>query len=376
MKHMKLVTSLVLIILFVIGLGGASAQETPADPLANTRWQLVWYGAEDNPTTALLTHPITLFFGSDNRAYGNASCNQYGSAYTVNEGRIAFEPPISTKMACMEDGVMEQESAYLDTLATVTSYEIVDNQLILMYEGGQMVFDSLALANTEWVLVSYGTLDAPVTPIAEAPITLKFADDGTVAGSGGCNSYSTAYTLVDSAITFESVVSTEMACMTDGVMAQESAYYGALASATFISKQTVDSLVIDYGDNTGEQLTFKRVYNLVNTSWQLVSFDEGTPVVENSVVTITFDDTMHIAGSSGCNDYGGRYSFNGNKISFNEVISTLMACADERINTQEISFFLALEKATTFEISATELVIYYGDGAKMTFIHIENPYSG
>lgn len=372
---MKLVTSLVLIILFVIGLGGASAQETPADPLANTRWQLVWYGAEDNPTITIATNPVTLFFGSDNRAYGNSSCNQYGSAYSINEGRIVFELPMSTMMACLEDGVMEQESAYLSALSTVTSYEIVDNQLILMYEGGQMVFDSLALANTEWVLVSYGTLDAPITPIAEAPITLKFADDGTIAGSGGCNTYSSSYTLVDSAITFEGVVSTEMACVTDGVMAQESAYYGALASATLISKQTVDSLVIEYGANTGEQLIFKRVYNLVNTSWQLVSFDEGTPVVENSVVTITFDDTMHIAGSGGCNNFGGGYRINGNTIDFNEVISTLMACVDENITAQEGSFFFGLEKATTFEISADELIIYYGEGAKMTFTRIENPYS-
>ncbi len=372
---MKFVVSMFLGLLFVLGFGISIAQEQPTDSLANTRWQLVWYGTEDNPTSTIATHPITLFFGSDNRAFGNASCNQYGSAYSINEGRIVFEPPISTKMACVENDAMEQESVYLSALSTVTSYEIVNNQLILTYEGGQMVFDSLALENSEWVLVSYGTLDAPVSVMAEAPITLKFADDGTVAGSGGCNSYSTPYTLLDNAITFEAVTSTEMACMTEGVMAQESAYYGALASAKLISKQTTDTLVIEYGDNTGEQLTFNRVYNLVNTSWQLVSFDEGTPVVENSVVTITFDDTMHIAGSSGCNDYGGRYSFNGNEIRFNEVISTLMACADERINTQESAFFLALQNATTFEISASELVIYYGDGVKMTFTRIENPYS-
>ncbi|MCU0482314.1 MAG: META domain-containing protein, partial [Anaerolineae bacterium] len=327
----------------------------------------------ESSTTALPA--VTLFFGSDNRAYGNASCNQYGTAYSINEGRIAFDLPMSTMMACMEDGVMEQELAYMSALGTVTSYEIVNNQLILTYEGGQLVFDSLALANSEWILVSYGTLDAPVTPIAEAPITLKFADDGTVAGSGGCNSYSSGYTLVDSAITFDAVISTEMACMTDGVMAQESAYYGALASATLISKQTVDSLVIDYGENTGEQLTFKRVHNLGNTAWQLVSFDDETPVVENSIVTIIFNADGTMGGSGGCNSYGGTYVVNGDAIDFNDVASTMMACVDDNITAQEGSFFFGLEKATTFEISATELVIYYGEGAKMTFTRIENPNS-
>lgn len=372
---MKFVTYLILTLLFVMGFGSLSAQEEPNDPLVNTRWQLVVTQSPDSTTPTIPLPPITLFFGTENRLYGSAGCNHYSSAYTIAEGRISIESPASTMMACDGFGVMEQESAYLGALSTITSYEIVNNQLILRHEGGQMMFDSLALENTEWVLVSYGALDAPITPIAEAPITLKFADDGTAAGSGGCNSYSTAYALVDSAITFEAVISTEMACMTEGVMAQESAYYGALASATHISKQTVSSLVIEYGENM-EQLTFKRVYNLVNTSWQLVSFDDVTPVVENSVVTITFDDTLHIAGSGGCNNYGGSYRINGNVIDFNEVISTFMACVDERITAQEGSFFFGLEKATTFEISATELVIYYGDGAKMTFTRIENPYSG
>jgi heat shock protein HslJ len=353
--------------LFLFGLAITSAQEEPTDPLAGTRWQLVSYAE----TPVLPDSTISLIFGDDMRVSGSSGCNTYGTAYSINEGAIAFEMAISTRMACMTDGVMEQESAYLQALPTVTTYEIVDDQLILTYDGGQLIFMALKLENTEWRLVSYGASDEPITVIGENPITLTFGDDMSVSGSGGCNTYGGGYAISNSTISFSDVFYTEMACMGEGIMAQESAYLGALGSTSFFV-QTDKTLRIDYADG---QLTFERVYRLANTSWQLVSFDDVTPVVAGSVVTITFGDDMRVSGSGGCNSYGGRYSINEGAIVFSEVISTLMACVDETIGAQEGSFFFGLEKATTYEISADELVIYYGDGAKMTFTRIENPYS-
>ena len=46
------------------------------------------------------------------------------------------------------------------------------------------------LAGTEWQLVTLG--DAAV--VTDSSITLAFADDGTVSGSSGCNTYSSTYT--------------------------------------------------------------------------------------------------------------------------------------------------------------------------------------
>ena len=357
----------VLALLFLFGLvttsATTSAQEEPTDPLAGTRWQLVSYGE----TPVLMDSALSLIFGDDMRVSGYSGCNNYGSAYTVNEGAIAFEMAISTMMACKADGVMEQESAYLQALSTVTTYEIADDQLILTYEGGQLIFMALKLENTEWRLVSYGVSGEQTVTIGENPITLIFGDDLSLSGSGGCNHYGGSYALMSNNITFSDVFSTEMACMAEGIMTQESAYLSALGSTSFFV-QTDKILRIDYADG---QLTFERVYRLANTSWQLVSFDDVTPVVAGSQVTLTFGDDIRVSGSGGCNSYGGRYSINEGAIVFSEVVSTLMACVDESISAQEGSFFFGLEKATTYEIFADELVIYYGDGAKMTFSRIK-----
>ena len=64
---------------------------------------------------------ITLEF-SDDKASGNAGCNNYFSAYTIGEDfGIEFSDIGSTKMYC-EENVMVYESAYLENLKSVSRY--------------------------------------------------------------------------------------------------------------------------------------------------------------------------------------------------------------------------------------------------------------
>ncbi|HRF95712.1 MAG TPA: META domain-containing protein, partial [Aggregatilineales bacterium] len=288
--------------------------------LMDSQWQLVSYGSPDSPTPVIEWTTVTLIFDDFSAVTGNAGCNAYSAGYTISdldEKTITFSMITSTLMACVNNAQMEQELIYMQALQTVTSYELSPDQLILNYEGGQLIFMELrlaSLANTEWQLVQYGTTDALLDVIGDMPITLKFDGEETISGSGGCNSYGGTYSIWDGDITFSNVFSTEMACMTEGVMEQESHYFRALSTASTIPVMSVSRLVIDYGRSS--QLIFERRYSLVNTSWQLVSFDDVTPVVQNSVVTITFDDMMHIAGSGGCNNYGGSYSVNGGALNF------------------------------------------------------------
>jgi heat shock protein HslJ len=104
---------------------------------------------------------------------------------------------------------------------------------------------------------------------------------------------------------------------------------------------------------------------LANTQWELVSMGPPgaeTPVIAGSQVTLTFDAEGRVGGESGCNSYGGNYQVDGNAITFAEVASTLMACADQSVMDQEQRFFLALQNAGTFEISGDELAIQSADG--------------
>lgn len=73
-----------------------------------------------------------------------------------------------------------------------------------------------------WKLVSYGSPDSMTNALPDADATLTFDDDGTVTGSGGCNSLGGAYEVSGRTITFSDISSTLMAC-DDAYMAQEGA---------------------------------------------------------------------------------------------------------------------------------------------------------
>ena len=73
-----------------------------------------------------------------------------------------------------------------------------------------------------WKLVSYGPPDSMTAAIPDADATLTFGEDGTVDGSGGCNSLGGEYEVTANTITFSDLTSTLMACE-EPLMAQEGA---------------------------------------------------------------------------------------------------------------------------------------------------------
>jgi heat shock protein HslJ len=104
---------------------------------------------------------------------------------------------------------------------------------------------------------------------------------------------------------------------------------------------------------------------LANTQWELVSMGAPgaeAPVIAGSQVTLAFEADGRAGGESGCNTYGGNYRVDGDAITFDEVASTLMACADQAVMDQEQRFFLALQNAGTFELSGDNLAIQSADG--------------
>lgn len=104
---------------------------------------------------------------------------------------------------------------------------------------------------------------------------------------------------------------------------------------------------------------------LENTQWQLESLGPKgaeTPVVAGSTVTLSFEAGGQAGGSGGCNSYGGNYKVKGATLSFDEVVSTLMACADETIMQQEAQYYEALRTTGEFQVSGDRLSIEYNGG--------------
>lgn len=123
-------------------------------------------------------------------------------------------------------------------------------------------------------------------------------------------------------------------------------------------------LVISGMVSAQETQTSESDSGLVGTSWELISFttpDGETLAISNTTVTLAFEDETRAGGNGGCNGYGSSYSVDGDAITFEGVISTMMACLDADIMPQESAYFDALNTATRYEIDGDKLTIWYGE---------------
>jgi heat shock protein HslJ len=351
------------IVIGTLGVGLLAAAGTLAqttNPLVGTQWHLVSYGTPEDPT---------LVFGEDGRATGSGGCNSYGSDYTAADGTISFSVVVSTRMACVDSNLMDQEQAYFAALESASTFELGDGTLTITYgDSRQMIFaQSNPLAGTQWTLVSYGAPDDPTPVIGGSGVTLALGEDGHASGSGGCNSYGGSYTVEGDTLQFSEVVSTLMACVDSDLMDQEQAYLDALNSA---SAFTLDGDRLTISDEDGQQLVFQQVDPLAGTQWTLASYgdpEDPTPVIEDSGISLTFGQDKQAFGSGGCNTYRGGYAFDGETLRFSAILSTRMACADLDLTAQEQAYFAALEAATGYTVSGDRLTIEYSDDQQLVF---------
>jgi putative lipoprotein len=361
---------LTVIVLAVLGAGLTAAQETP--DLVGSRWELAGYGDPDALTPVVGERPVTLEFIDGERLGGNGGCNGYGSSYTLNADALSVEAVISTMMACMTDGLMEQEQAYFAALQSATRYEIVDGKLMIEYgeEGQHMVFmPARNLTDGSWQLIAFAQ-DGEQTPVIEGTqISAVFDAEGRIGGSGGCNSYGGTFSAAEGGLTFDGLFSTERACLEEGVMEQERAYFDALQAATRYSIIR-NMLVIDTGDSG--QLIFTFVPGVTDTAWQLeawISGGEASAPVTDSLITLEFSADGRVGGTGGCNRYGGTYTTGDEGgLTLSALFSTRRACMGEGLMQQEQAYLSALESATAYAISDGQLTITYGNGDQLVFI--------
>lgn len=98
-------------------------------------------------------------------------------------------------------------------------------------------------------------------------------------------------------------------------------------------------------------------------TWKLSAYgpkESPTPAVTDAEATLTFDGKGNVTGSGGCNSLGGTYKIDGNKITFSEVISTLMACDDARMS-QEGAVTQVLSGTADYTIKDSTLTLTNND---------------
>ncbi len=84
-----------------------------------------------------------------------------------------------------------------------------------------------------WRLTAYGPVDSPTPAVPDVDATLIFGEDGTLAGSTGCNELGGDYMVEGDQITFGQIVSTRIACPVLQMAQEEAMFQVLMETASF-----------------------------------------------------------------------------------------------------------------------------------------------
>ena len=231
MRSSVLPLALLLALGLVSGCGGNDGNETATAGEAASLVGVPWVLAGGLDVDGWQAAPPSLTF-ADESLGGSTGCNRFTAPYTVDGDSLDIGMIASTMIACPPpaDAV---ERAYVAALGRVTGWRSDGAELTLLDDdGAELLRYSAATPAGDWEATAIQTGSAFASPLPGTEITATFADDGTLTGSAGCNTYRTTYTIDRGGIEIDPPASTKKACVEpDGVMEQEAAYLAALPTA-------------------------------------------------------------------------------------------------------------------------------------------------
>jgi heat shock protein HslJ len=336
--------------------------------LLGTQWLLVAYGDAGSPTLVESGTSITAILSEDGNISGSAGCNYYAGGFEIDGNQISIGSLATTAMTCPDTD--DQEQVYLEALGSAETYHLFGQKMSINFNDGEevLIYTSarLPLEGTLWTLAA---VDGE--PLAEGiSITALFetgeeGEQGTVAGSAGCNNYSAAYEFEEEKLIIETPAATRKFCETG--MEEEATYLSALEG------EHIYEIIGDNLDLVTEAGTLTFVADrtpLVGALWVLVSLgdaDEPQEPVEGSNFTAQFSRNPNapsgvVAGTTGCNEYSAAYTSNLEEIKVNLPAKTRNEECLAGLFEQEQQFFLAMNDARTYQILGDVLFIPYDEG--------------
>ncbi|MFJ5558274.1 META domain-containing protein [Streptomyces sp. NPDC093250] len=196
--------------------GAGSGAAEPAQPVTGIRWSIDSVTVDG--TTRRAPDGANLTVDDDGSVEGTYGCNLFKGRATFEGDRIRLADRDTTLRAC-DKQVMDLEGTLARTLGDgALRTEVDDGRLTLTTEGGDTVRLSRAedspLYGTEWTVT---------TPAVDRRAHLTFdKEEGTVAGSLGCNHVNAEATVRDGRITLGVPGLTRMMCE-DSLMDSERA---------------------------------------------------------------------------------------------------------------------------------------------------------
>ena len=84
---------------------------------------------------------INAVFDANGGLNGSAGCNTYSASYSVNGESLSISQPGVTAMVCDDPpGILDQEIAFLNALASASSFSLEAGQLYINNAGGLLEF--------------------------------------------------------------------------------------------------------------------------------------------------------------------------------------------------------------------------------------------
>jgi heat shock protein HslJ len=105
----------------------------------------------------------------------------------------------------------------------------------------------------------------------------------------------------------------------------------------------------------------------ISGEWKLVSYGDTanpTPALPDVDTSFTFDNGQ-MSGNVGCNGFGGEYKLNGDQITFNGIMSTLMFCEQTSAQEQGVLGVFSDNTALQIKVNGDSLNIMSADGASV-----------
>ena len=230
--------------LIVLGAAACGEDEAnSADPssLEGTPWVLAsgvdvegWEGVAPSATFA------------DGQVTGSTGCNRFGASYTLDGDTLELGEMAMTSMACPPPAdAVERE--YTAALESVGGWRTEGDELVLLDgDENEVLRYRPASPVGSWLATSFLQRNAVSSPLPGTEITATFAEDGTLSGSAGCNTYRTTYTTDKGKIEIDPPASTKKACAEpEGIMEQETDFLTALPTASRfeVAGPTLDLLI-------------------------------------------------------------------------------------------------------------------------------------
>lgn len=222
---------------------------------------------------------------------------------------------------------------------------------------------AIPLNGSGWVLTGYLHNGTPLTPLEGTRVTLEFDDKGGIGGTAGCNHYFASYETKGSGITIGQAGSTEMYCMTPGVMDQESEYLALLQKAKTFSLEGERLVFSDAGGKIilrFERLVPPRAEPFAGTNWTLESFhaaDTVSSVIAGTSITALFDGNGKVTGSAGCNSYFATYALSAKALTIGQPGSTRKYCGEPGVMQQESDYLSRLTQVRSYTITGERLTL-------------------